>query len=323
MMKAFVVRGDGGDVEEVGKPVPAEGEALVRVLVAGVCNTDLEILKGYMGFEGIVGHEFVGLCETPGPMAGKRVVGEINCACGTCGVCEEGGIRQRNHCPERSVLGILKKDGTYAEYLTLPFANLHVVPDTVTTENAAFAEPLAAAFRVIEQGLITKNDSVAIVGDGKLGLLVARVLCAKQKVTLFGRHASKMALIEHDNLTTRLLDNPASVTTTEKFDVVVDATGSPEGLDRARAYLRPLGTLVLKSTCAAGANFHTAPFVIDELKIVGSRCGPFEPALDLLATGLDLTPLISATFPLTDAQGAITKAKQKGTLKVQLRVSPD
>mmetsp|Transcript_24987 Transcript_24987/g.77150 ORF Transcript_24987/g.77150 Transcript_24987/m.77150 type:complete len:323 (+) Transcript_24987:40-1008(+) len=322
-MKAFVC--GSRRVEEVAKPVPKDGEALVRVLIAGVCNTDLELMKGYMGFEGVLGHEFVGLCEEGSPeFVGRRVVGEINVACAQCHVCQRvGGVRARNHCPERTVLGILNKDGTYAEYLTLPLRNLRLVPENVSTENAAFAEPLAAACRVVEQALVQPGDAVAVVGDGKLGLLVANVLAATYgDVTLFGRHPAKMDLVAYERVEPRLADDalPASAAA---FDVVVDATGSPAGLDLARQLTRPLGTLVLKSTCAAGSSFNTAPFVIDELSVVGSRCGPFEPALRLLAAGLDLTPLIDATFALADAAKALDRAVQKGALKVQIRVSED
>mmetsp|Transcript_1917 Transcript_1917/g.7382 ORF Transcript_1917/g.7382 Transcript_1917/m.7382 type:complete len:322 (+) Transcript_1917:254-1219(+) len=305
-----------------------------------------------MGFEGIVGHEFVGRCvEAPADAAhliGKRVVGEINVACQSCRVCSHGGDRARNHCPKRSVLGILKRPGTYAQYLSLPARNLHVVPDDVSTTNAAFAEPLAAAFRIREQGLLASDEGrlgddtlppkVAVVGDGKLGILIAEVLARSpptlQKVvgkpedpayvvTLVGRHASKMALVTAPNVDKRvsedvlLAEDGDDASLAAAFDVVVDATGSPAGLDLARRLCRPLGTLVLKSTCAAGTDFNTAPFVIDELRVVGSRCGPFEPALELLRT-LDLTPLVSATFPLAEAAAAVRRAGEKGTMKVQI-----
>mmetsp|Transcript_21704 Transcript_21704/g.67977 ORF Transcript_21704/g.67977 Transcript_21704/m.67977 type:complete len:348 (-) Transcript_21704:6-1049(-) len=325
-MKAFVVEGSRASVEERAVPRPGPGEALVRVLIAGICNTDLEIMKGYMGFAGIVGHEFVGVCEEAPAgyeaLAKKRVVGEINLACRDCETCAGGGARGRNHCPRRSVLGILGKDGSYAEWLTLPAANLHVVPDGVSTENAAFAEPLAAAFRVVEQGIVGESDRVAVVGDGKLGLLIAEVLGRRAPATaLFGRHPDKMALVSAP--VEKALAADALPTRAATFDVVVDATGSPSGLDLSRQLCRPLGTLVLKSTCAAGADFNTAPFVIDELRILGSRCGPFKPALDLLAAGLDLTPLISATFTLDRAAEAVARASQKGTMKVHIRASPD
>ena len=276
------------------------------------------------------------MCESAPPgsehLVGKRVVGEINLVCGDaigCSTCACGGDRARNHCPVRTVLGILGKDGTYCERLTLPAANLHVVPDGVSTENAAFAEPLAAAFRITEQKLVQPGNAVAIVGDGKLGLLIAEVLGrhaagfggGTPQPVLFGRHPEKMNLLSKAAGIQKSDAFSALPTHAGSFDVVVDATGSPAGLDLARALCRPLGTLVLKSTCAAGADFNTAPFVVDELRIMGSRCGPFEPALALLADGLDLTPLITATYPLSETEAAVAKAGTKGTMKVQLRVS--
>lgn len=334
-MKGFVVKGDTASLEEMPVPTPKPGECLVRVLIAGICNTDLEIMKGYMGFAGIVGHEFVGVVESAPPgheaLVGKRVVGEINLICrdtANCKTCAFGFDFARNHCPNRTVLGILAKEGTYAEMLTMPVKNLLVVPDNVTTENAAFAEPLAAAFRITEQGLIQgATDKVAVVGDGKLGILISEVVGrhAKEaggpKPVLFGRHERKMALVSSDACIVPSMADKALPEYEKAFDVVVDATGSPGGLDLSRQILRPLGTLVLKSTCAAGTDFNTAPFVVDELKIIGSRCGPFEPALDLLSKGLDLTPLVDATFPFSEAKEAVAKAATKGTMKVQLRVS--
>mmetsp|Transcript_22341 Transcript_22341/g.66922 ORF Transcript_22341/g.66922 Transcript_22341/m.66922 type:complete len:345 (-) Transcript_22341:7-1041(-) len=329
----FVVRGATAAVEKVPTPIPAPDECLVRVLVAAVCNTDLEIMKGYMGFEGVVGHEFVGIVESAPAvhqkLIGKRVVGDINLACAACALCARGGPRARNHCPTRTVLGILGKDGTYQERLTLPARNLHVVPDGVATENAAFVEPLAAAFRVVEQGLAPPGTSVAVVGDGKLGLLLAEVLgrnAAKApgtpRVALFGRHAAKMAMLSKDARCETALSETALPARAGAFDVVVDATGSPAGLDLSRQLCRTEGTLVLKSTCAAGTDFNTAPFVVDELIVRGSRCGPFPPALELLRT-LDLTPLIDSTFSLEDAGAAVKRASERGCLKVQIRVSPD
>jgi len=337
-MRGFVVDGASGSVMDVPVPEPAEGEALVRVLVAAVCATDIEIMKGYMGFKGIVGHEFVGVVETApashAHLVGKRVVGDINLCCwdaASCGTCAVGGARARNHCPKRTVLGILNKDGTYCERLTLPVVNLHAVPDGVSTENAAFAEPLAAAFRIAEQRVVSPKDRVAIIGDGKLGLLIAEVLGrhaaslgeGTPMPVLFGRHAAKMGLLSSAAQVETAFAASALPARAASFDVVVDATGSPTGLDLARSLCRPLGAVVLKSTCAAGADFNTAPFVVDELRVVGSRCGPFPPALELMAAGLDLTPLISATYPLEEAMAAVEKARTKGTLKVQIRVCSD
>eukprot|EP00962_Isochrysis_galbana_P022021 scaffold6532_cov116-Isochrysis_galbana.AAC.11 len=331
--QAFVVSGSSCSLCERPVPTPAAGEALVRVLIAGVCNTDLEILKGYMGFNGVVGHEFVGLVESAPEgheaLVGKRVVGDINLACRqpSCHTCARGGDRARNHCPNRMVLGILGKDGTYASYLTLPVPLLHVVPDSVSTENAAFAEPLAAACRIVEQQLVAPGESVAVVGDGKLGLLIAEVLARYASANgcpppvLVGRHPDRLRLLPSAAGLRFLSAADASPTHDKHFDVVVDATGSPAGLALCTALTLPMGTLVLKSTCAAGADFNTAPFVIHELKIAGSRCGPFPEALRMLEGGLDLTPLVDATLPLSQAQEAVDRAGSNGTLKVQIRVS--
>ncbi|KAL3766575.1 hypothetical protein ACHAW5_003878 [Stephanodiscus triporus] len=332
----FVVSGDKAELRRVPVPVPAEDECVVRVLIANICNTDLEIMKGYMGFAGVVGHEFVGIVEAAPvgheALVGRRVVGDINLACGDVGRCQTcacGADRARNHCPARTVLGILNKDGTYQERITLPARNLHVVPDNVSSENAAFVEPLAAAFRIVEQGLVSPTDRVAIVGDGKLGILIAEVLGRAQaaaggpRVVVVGRHPEKMALISSAAAVDAVASHGALPSRAAAFDVVVDATGSPAGLDLSRSLCRPLGTLVLKSTCAAGSDFNTAPFVVDEIRMVGSRCGPFPPALDLLASGLDLTPLITATFPLVEANAAVAMAAARGTVKVQIRVHDD
>lgn len=334
MQLGYVVKGTTASLQQVPIPTPLPGEALVKVLIAAVCNTDLEILKGYMGFSGVLGHEFVGVCERVPPgqeaLLGKRVVGDINLPCGQqsgCGACSFGGIRARNHCGNRTVLGILNKDGTYAQYLSIPTSNLHLVPDTVSSENAAFVEPLAAACRILEQGVVSKGDRVAVIGDGKLGLLIAEVLgrhvSASGNLVIFGRHQRKMALVSTEANVRAELSADALPAFAKGFEVVVDATGSPAGLDLAQQLCVPMGKLVLKSTCAAGADFNTAPFVIDELQVIGSRCGPFGPALKLLEEGLDLTPLIDETLPLERAAEAIEKARTKGCMKVQIRVSTD
>eukprot|EP00038_Savillea_parva_P014562 m.11330 g.11330 ORF g.11330 m.11330 type:complete len:329 (-) comp2837_c0_seq1:2321-3307(-) len=323
-MKAWVVSEDKSTLQTVPVPSPGKDDALVKVLIAGVCNTDLEIMKGYMGYTGILGHEFVGevvKCDGKPDLVGKRVVGEINLACcrtDACTVCALGGVKARNHCGNRTVLGILKKDGTYGDYLTLPIRNLHVVPDNVSTENAAFAEPLAAALRIHEQQVVQPGDSVCVVGDGKLGLLCAITLARHgHNPVLVGRHADKMKLAPG---ATAVLASDALPKMAGSFDVVVDATGNPDGLQLSQQLCTPLGTLVLKSTCAAGTTFNTAPYVIDELKIVGSRCGPFDAALEMLSAGLDLTPLITETVPFAEVERAIELAKTRGTLKVQLKM---
>lgn len=247
---------------------------------AGVCNTDLEIMKGYMGFAGTLGHEFVGEvveCASRPDLVDKRVVGEINLACcgDSCATCSGGGVAARNHCRTRTVLGILGKNGTHAEFLTLPVRNLHVVPDKVSTANAAFAEPLAAAFRIVEQGVVRPGDKVCVVGDGKLGLLCAMVLArhaakvdGSHAPVLVGRHPEKMELAGKSVARVVESDADAMAPLVKTFDVVVDATGSPTGIELAQRLCKPLGTIVLKSTCAAGAEFNTAPYVIDELRCV-------------------------------------------------------
>ena len=295
-------------------PEPESGEALIRVLNAGVCNTDIEITRGYMGFKGVLGHEFVGLVEHSADrsLIGRRVAGEINLSCGHCQTCR---AQMRNHCPHRTVLGILNKDGAFAEYLTLPTENLHLIPDSLDDNAAVFIEPLAAACRINEQVQLVKDERVAIVGDGKLGLLIAEVLGRLlPHVKLFGRHVEKMKLVS-DIVETSSIDNAPS----SAFDVVVDACGNPEGLSQAMQMVRPMGTIVLKSTCPAGSGFHPAPIVIDELTIIGSRCGPFDKAIEFMQShDLNLDKYISATYPLARAEEALRKTQEKETLKVQI-----
>lgn len=377
-MLAFAIEKIGdksGKVMRMEKPVAKPGEALIRVLRAGVCNTDLELLQGYMGFSGILGHEFVGVVESiceKGPSSeenkkwiGKRVCGDINVGCSTCAVCLDVHKRNfccpqmsRNHCPNRTVLGILNKHGAMAEYITLPFTNLHLVPDAVSDEEAAFAEPLAAACRIVEQNLVDYEhdppDKVAILGDGKLGLMIAEVLGRKHteafgmekelppRPMLFGKHVHKMDLVATSGVDCFLVDellhpeayNGVKLKYSAYFDVVVDATGNPSTLSVSAAICRPMGNLVLKSTCAAGERFNAAPFVIDELRVIGSRCGPIDKALKLLSLGTnhddeeqeidaDLEPLnvskyITKTFPLYQADKAIACAAERSTMKVQI-----
>jgi threonine dehydrogenase-like Zn-dependent dehydrogenase len=296
------------------EPEPPPGEARVRVLRAGVCATDLAILAGYMGFSGVPGHEFVGVVESaPDPAwVGRRVVGEINAACGACPTCAAGRPR---HCPNRTVLGILGRDGAFAERLTLPLENLHAVPDAVSDAAAVFVEPLAAAFRIPEQVPMGPDTRVHVLGDGRLGLLVAQVLARTGcRLTLAGRHPDKLALARGWGIPTAAADAAL-----EPADVVVDATGSPAGLARAIALTRPCGTVVLKTTCAESPPFNPAPIVIHELTVVGSRCGPFAPALAALAAGtVDVAPLVAATFPLEEGEEALARAAAPGTLKVLL-----
>ncbi len=303
--------------------VPARGdEALVRVRLAGVCNTDLEIARGYAGFEGTLGHEFVGVVErAPGApeLEGRRVVGEINAGCGRCLWCRAGDAR---HCPERTVLGIVGRDGAFAEYLQLPASNLLPVPDEVPDERAVFAEPLAAACAVGERVRIETETRLAVVGDGKLGLLCAQALKAMTGagVTLVGRHDAKLDVARSRGVralkTDELPDSYARA-----FDVAVEASGSPAGFETALKLLRPRGTLVLKSTFHGTTELNAAPVVVDEISIVGSRCGRFAPALELLRrNAVEVDALVHGEFPLSEGVRAMERAAEPGVLKVLLRM---
>lgn len=332
-MKAFVVEDGVGKLRgDYPVPQPGYGEALVRVLRAGICNTDMELIKGYKGgFRGVLGHEFVGeVASSPSrlDLVGRRVCGELNICCSFCRVCARGGTVARNHCLRRRVLGILNHDGTYAEYLTLPVVNLFIVPDAISTEHATFVEPLAAACRIVEQGLLQPQHRTCVLGDGKLGLLIAEVLARQgltSKLTLLGRHAAKAALLG-DAVVFHQAPADASRLDEElrqAFDVVVDATGTVEGLRTAAALSMPMGTIVLKSTCACQAPIDTSGFVVNELNIVGSRCGPFPEAIRLLEDGtLDVSKYISGVFPLDRVDEALELARSKGCLKVQIAIAP-
>ena len=313
-MRALVWDGSRAAVVERPEPLADDEMAVVRVSVAGVCNTDLEITRGYMAFRGVLGHEVVGVVhDGPPAWRGRRVVGEINFACGRCPTCAIGLGR---HCPTRRVMGILGADGAFAEYVAVPVANLHAVPDGVSDEAAAFCEPLAAAFEILEQVPAAAGAHCVVLGDGKLGLLAAQVLAAAgARVLAVGRHDDKLAILRRRGIATTRLD----AWDRARVDVVVEATGSADGFALAVAATRPRGTLVLKSTVAHGAPLNLAPVVIDELTIVGSRCGPFAPALDALARGLvDVRALISARLPLRDGVEALRRAAQPGVLKVLL-----
>jgi threonine dehydrogenase-like Zn-dependent dehydrogenase len=314
-LKALQLEHGSVALREARTPEPAQGEALVRVSLAGICSTDLEIAKGYMGFSGVLGHELCGVVEAcaDSGWVGRRVAGEINLACGQCRLCKRGLGR---HCPARTVLGILGKDGCFAQYVTLPVANLHALPDALDDVRACFVEPTAAAFEVIEQVAIGANDRVAVLGDGKLGLLSAQVLQTTGcELTLVGRHARKLQLAAARGIASAAAaDLPA-----KSFDVVVEATGSADGMHAAIGLLRPRGTLVLKSTYHGMLTLDAAPIVIDELTIVGSRCGPFERAIPALASGaVDPSPLVDAIIPLADGIAALEHAAQPGVLKVLL-----
>jgi alcohol dehydrogenase len=310
-MKALVFDGRLSFRDDYPEPTPALGEVKVRVRRAGICNTDIEITKGYMNYRGVLGHEFVGVLSD-----GSRVVGEINASDGTCDACRRGDA---THCRHRSVLGILERDGAMAEYLTLPVCNLHRVPAAVTDKQAVFVEPLAAALEITERVHIRPGQQVAIIGDGKLGLLVAQVLqltgCA---VSVVGHHARKLAILHRRGIPT--LDRRTECSGC--FDVVVECSGQASGFDLARQLLRPRGILVLKSTFHGTQAMLMAPLVIDEITVIGSRCGPFAPALRLLERGLiDVDPLLDAEYAIEQGVEGFKRAMTAGTLKVQIVVS--
>ena len=319
-MKALRVDKKKLAVREIEKPEPGQ-EAVVRVLLSGICNTDLEIARGYAGFKGTIGHEFVGVVEeTPdGSLLGRRVVGEINAGCGKCELCRSGDPR---HCRNRTVLGIVGRDGAHAEFLRLPIANLLPVPDKVVDEHAVFTEPLAAACGIMERVAIKNTDHVAVIGDGKLGLLCAQAIALSgASVLLIGKHAEKLRIAERRGIETATVK--AAAKRRNEFDVVVEASGSPSGFAGALKLLRPRGVLVLKSTFQGNANIgeiDQARLVVDEIDILGSRCGRFQPALDLLKKGaIDIDSLISEEYPLARGVHAMERAGKKGILKVFLR----
>lgn len=290
----------------------------VRVLTAGICETDLQLKQGYMGFSGVLGHEFVGIAET-GRFAGQRVVGEINCACDECDFCQRGLPR---HCSRRSVIGILNHDGAFADAVWVPEENLHVVPNHVTTDQAVFTEPVAAACRILEQVQICSDTRVVVLGDGRLGNLCAQVLKSTGcQLLVVGKHEWKIERLNKLAISTCLLTNfqPAADT-----DIVVDCTGSPSGFESAIKSVRPNGTIILKTTVAAQQSVHLAPIVIDEVNIIGSRCGPFAPALKMIADAtVKVDDLISARYPLEDALMAFAHAERPDTLKVLFDVNSE
>ncbi|MDB9313024.1 alcohol dehydrogenase catalytic domain-containing protein [Spirulina sp. CS-785/01] len=300
--------------EDIPNPQQGENEALVKVKRAGVCNTDLELIRGYYPYQGVLGHEFVGVvAEGPQELQGKRVVGEINAACGECSLCRRG---MPTHCENRTVLGILNHNGAFADYVALPVKNLHPVPDHVSTDAATFVEPLAAALEIQEQVKMTENERVLLVGDGKLGQLVAQTI-ALTGCDLFvvGRHEEKLARLRDRGIKTGFVEDIPW----RSFDLAVECTGNPDGFDIARRSLRPRGTLVLKSTYANRLTIDASSLVVDEITLMGSRCGPFSKALDLLEQDkVDVTSLIQTRYPLDQAIKAIGHAQQRGVLKVLL-----
>ncbi|MEI2582275.1 MDR/zinc-dependent alcohol dehydrogenase-like family protein [Scytonema sp. PRP1] len=301
---------------DIAIPEPPPGEALVRVLCAGICNTDLELKRGYYPYAGILGHEFVGVVEQgPEHLVNQRVVGEINAVCGRCRFCRSG---QPTHCENRTVLGIVNRNGAFAEYLCLPIENLHPVPNNIPTEVATFTEPLAAALEIQQQVKLHPDDRVLVVGDGKLGILVAQTIALTGcDLLVVGRHRDKLAHLEARGIKTGFADT----VTDRAFDISVECTGNSEGFALARRALRARGTLVLKSTYAGNLSLDASSLVVDEITLIGSRCGPFPPALDLLQQEkVDVKSLINARYPLADGLAAFERAQTKGVLKVLLEI---
>ena len=309
-------------LEQVSRP-ETNGEALVRVIRSGICGTDLELVKGYSGFKGTPGHEFVGIVEATHErteLIGKRVVGEINAGCGACELCIGGDSR---HCPDRTVLGIVGRDGAHAEYLKLPVRNLFQVPTTISDGSAVFVEPLAAAFAVTERIDVKDGDMIAAIGDGKLGILSARVLSSsfpENELVVIGKHPEKLELLGKSGIETAAVENAAKMS--RRFDIVVEASGSESGFATALGLVRPRGTIVLKSTYHSLAKWDASRVVVNEISVVGSRCGRFEPALELLSSNqIEVADLISEEFSLSEGLAAFERAGTKGVLKVLLNMS--
>lgn len=333
-MLSFIVQ--NGELREVQRPIQTLRSrwALIRVRLAGICNTDVEILRGYHQFRGVPGHEFVGeVVEVAGVSAkmrkhwlGKRVAGEINVSCSAynykpvCEFCRRG---LKSHCAKRTVLGIVAHDGAFSEYLALPLENLHLIPANVSDEQAVFVEPLAAACQILDQIPIRKFPTAAVLGDGKLAQLIARVLqSAGSKVTLYGKHKTKLQLARQAGITAKKVRGDASdfKRVPENYRLVVEATGSPTGLTLAQQITEPRGTLLLKSTFHGAAPVETWPIVVKEITVVGSRCGPFAKAIGLLRSGkVDPTTLISRTFTLEDAPEGMRYAQKPNVMKVILK----
>lgn len=316
-MTALVFDGEASIRSDYPTPKPRKGEALVEVRIAGVCSTDLEILRGYMGFRGVMGHEFVGrVVEGPGQWLDKRVVAEINCVCGQCPTCRSG---LQNHCPNRSVLGISGRDGAFAQYVAVPVRNLHEVPEGVSDDEAVFVEPLAAAFQIARQIKLSRSDSLVVLGDGRLGQLVVRALKPLVgTLLLVGKHTTKLEAAEKQGVQTKLVRDfvPENLA-----DVVVDATGRPGGLELAVNAVRPRGTIVLKSTFAGTEGVDLCPVVVNEVTVVGSRCGPFDQAIKALAAKqVDVSALVSRRFALRDGPAALEAAAKPDTIKVLIDV---
>ncbi|MGD0872468.1 MAG: alcohol dehydrogenase catalytic domain-containing protein [Bryobacteraceae bacterium] len=320
-MLAVYVENGRVTVRDLPLPQRLPGFALLRLLLAGICNTDLELQRGYYGFAGTPGHEFVAEvvgADTPA-LLGRRVAGEINLACRNCEWCRRGLAR---HCPHRTVLGIVNHPGAFQEFFTLPECNLHLIPDQIPTRRAVFTEPLAAACEILDQVSIPRGQPVAVLGDGKLGLLIAMALNAHGcRVRQFGRHEAKLRIAAAAGVSTELVTGSisGSALPVAEYDWVVDATGSPDGLRAAATMARPRGTVILKSTVHGTVTIDTAPVIVNEITLVGSRCGRFEAALPLLESPLlRVEEMIADRFPLSQAPQAFARAAERGTLKVLL-----
>lgn len=322
-MKAIVFNDkDGLHLDNnYAKPVPQKGEALIKVKLAGICNTDYEITKGYMGYNGILGHEFIGVVEEINDedksLLGKRVTAEISYGCNDS-ECEWCAVKNYRHCPDRHTLGILRKDGCFAEYVTMPLNVLFEIPENVEDEQAVFVEPLAAACEITEQLHIQPIQKVVVLGDGKLGLTTALTLSAQGlDVTLIGKHQNKLDIAKNQGVNVKLLQD---IKVENVYDVVVEATGSVSGFETSLSLVKPRGVLVLKSTIATGKELNLAPIVINEITVLGSRCGQFPPALNLLRKHrIDFKPFISAIYSIDDAIEAFEANKSKETLKVLIK----
>lgn len=318
-MKAILFNGERLEEIRMPKPRLRRGEAVVQVLLAGICATDLEITRGYMEFRGVPGHEFVGIVVSSSKreLMGQRVVGEINIPCRKCSMCRSG---LGKHCPNRSILGISKRNGAFAEYLSLPVHNLHPVPRQVSNEEAVFTELLAAACEIPTRVRFPARSRVAVLGDGRLAAMAAQVLSLKTgKVTVFGQNPMKLSVIKRIGITARDISQRKRFS--QSFDTVVECTGKPAGLALAAELVRPQGTIVLKSTYHGQLNWNPAPIVIDEMTVIGSRCGPFDEALKLLARGkIETTPFLTATYPFHRWRAAFRCARQLDSFKVLLQI---
>lgn len=313
-MKSIIFDGKTLQLREIKTPDPADNEALIKVIRSGICSTDLEILKGYMGFHGVIGHEFVGIvekAESAPELVGKRVVGEINAACGHCALCQQN---LKRHCDSRTVLGIFGRNGVFAEYTTLPIWNLHIVPESVPDEDAVFVEPLAAAFEILEQVHLRPGENILVIGDGRLAHLIVRVLNRHGcEVDIVGIHEAKIRRMKGFVSKGYLNATPPE----KKYPYVIEASGSPSGWKTAMNALLPKGTLILKSTYAKPYSFNPSAVVINEFNIIGSRCGAFKPALKALVEGLNVSSLLDKVYSLDDFEAAFEASKQKDILKVQ------